>query len=591
MKFFCCSNESDMGASGDGQSLYDFKSIIGSGNGHIVFANTKNDTTTYMFSTSISIPSNIVIEVENGARLTLATGVTLTIEGPFKANRYKVFDLTGTATIDGLNDVYPEWFGAEADVSTPTDDSTAFSDALSAISSKGGNLILDSKSQYYIASDLNIPMGCAIIGSNALLDPRKASDLEFIGSIIYLNSANTIILDGDSAALKQIAIIRYGSTFPADSTEVGNFAGKAIGSTDEKHGFLIRDVTIIGFEYAISIPETDDGSPWTSQVRIHNVNIDCTNGIYINGSLDVCYISQVHCWPMATKGLAGETDADLRRSGFAFMIDDSNDWTKFTDCFSYGYLKGFYVKDSHSVTFLNCSTDYTSTMTGQPVGLKVEGSCADIRAIGFQAAGQYHGMNISTDNADGSVQVIGCTFWDIDNNGILLDDGDLVVIGSKFRDMPQCIGINSANAGRVVSDGNLFDTITTAVFAAHASHDKSYWAIGENNTYVNCTAVVNANFDIPSFTDADATPDVTSVKKWKTGSTGATNITDFDGDLYEGQELIIIGADGGNSTIKHNASYINLSGGTDFTLNDGDTLHLIYDGADWNELGRSDNTP
>ena len=117
------------------------------------------------------------------------------------------------------------------------------------------------------------------------------------------------------------------------------------------------------------------------------------------------------------------------------------------------------------------------------------------------------------------------------------------------------------------------------------------WPSGDTFTQNSIYNYDGQDLRMPTFTDTDVTPDVTGIKKWKTGNTtGATNITDFDGTLYPGQELIILGADAGNSTIKHDIAKINMVGAADFTPGDGDVLHLIYDGTDWCEISRADNT-
>jgi hypothetical protein len=411
------------------------------------------------------------------------------------------------------------------------------------------------------------------------------------GGLIYLADAASIAM-AKGCSVTNLVLIRYQTKIPADATEVATWTGDGIvSSADSQHNMHIEKVAIFGFAQAIRFPDVDDGDPWTGQIHISDVILDNKAGIYINGSLDVCRITNVHAWPFASVNLAGVADADKQRAGSAFKIDDSSDWTKFTNCFSYGYIYGWRIIAANNVSLLNCGADYTATMTGQPIGVKIEGSSSDTNIIGFQGAGLYFGINISTTAAAGSVQVTGSQFWDLDASAILLDDGALSVVGNKFWNLPQAIGINGANAGKVVVSGNIFHTITTAVYGAHASQDQSNWAIGDDNVYISVTAIAGAGFDIPSFTDTDATPDVTGVKKWKTGNTGgAIDVTDFDGQLYAGQELIIVGADGGNSTLKHNAAFMNLSGASDFAPPNDSVIHLVYDGTDWNEISRSTNS-
>lgn len=85
-----------------------------------------------------------------------------------------------------------------------------------------------------------------------------------------------------------------------------------------------------------------------------------------------------------------------------------------------------------------------------------------------------------------------------------------------------------------------------------------------------------------------ATPTVLSQHKVRTNNGGATSITSFlDGKA--GQELMIYGFDGGNTTVAHGTN-IRLAGGVNFTLGDNDILVLLCrDGTVWSEVSRSNN--
>jgi len=99
--------------------------------------------------------------------------------------------------------------------------------------------------------------------------------------------------------------------------------------------------------------------------------------------------------------------------------------------------------------------------------------------------------------------------------------------------------------------------------------------------------------ELLAFTPRDmsgATPNVSVASVYKTNNSASTNVTDFT-NAREGQRILLIGNDGGKTTIKHNAAKINLAGGIDCTLADGDTIELVYDGTDFDEINRADNTP
>lgn len=96
---------------------------------------------------------------------------------------------------------------------------------------------------------------------------------------------------------------------------------------------------------------------------------------------------------------------------------------------------------------------------------------------------------------------------------------------------------------------------------------------------------INLNNRALSTLANDATPSVEGGDRWLTG--GTTTITDFD-DGFEGQILTIL--------IKHDVDFTHgsglvLAGAANWTTAaDGDVIRLVYDGTNWIEVSRSDNT-
>ncbi len=68
----------------------------------------------YSIASNLTIPANITLAPESGAILSVATGVTLTISGPFEAGLYQVFSCPGTSAVDfsssPIGEVHPEWW-------------------------------------------------------------------------------------------------------------------------------------------------------------------------------------------------------------------------------------------------------------------------------------------------------------------------------------------------------------------------------------------------------------------------------------------------------------------------------------------------
>ena len=70
---------------------------------------------------NLTVPANLTLKFAHGAVLTIATGKTLTINGPLEAGRYQIFSWNGTGTVAYGNlvpEVFPEWYGAIPDGTT-----------------------------------------------------------------------------------------------------------------------------------------------------------------------------------------------------------------------------------------------------------------------------------------------------------------------------------------------------------------------------------------------------------------------------------------------------------------------------------------
>jgi hypothetical protein len=71
----------------------------------------------------MTIPSTLMLRVENGGVITVAAGKTLTINGPFSAPPTQVF--AGTGSVRGLKEALPEWFSATGGVKQAVDSLSA----------------------------------------------------------------------------------------------------------------------------------------------------------------------------------------------------------------------------------------------------------------------------------------------------------------------------------------------------------------------------------------------------------------------------------------------------------------------------------
>lgn len=106
------SSAADHGVVGDSNTIKYYVDLIGSDEATLYFRHDSgNQWTDYALLTSETIPSNIKLEFENGARISINSGVTFTIDGYVDAGLFQIFTGSGTVAGDPINDgVYPHWW-------------------------------------------------------------------------------------------------------------------------------------------------------------------------------------------------------------------------------------------------------------------------------------------------------------------------------------------------------------------------------------------------------------------------------------------------------------------------------------------------
>lgn len=165
-------------------------------------------------SANLTVPANVTLSVRRDARVTIASGVTLTVNGEFSAPRGRVFFGDGSVVLAGGGDVFPEWWGAKGDGTT--DSSTAVKNCVAAVRA-GSTVKFRAGGVYLIDGTTDSGGGYPIGGSDVVIDARGAqikkgstsagrlfqgaglSRLRFIGGDWDLNrSAGS---DGDNSAV------------------------------------------------------------------------------------------------------------------------------------------------------------------------------------------------------------------------------------------------------------------------------------------------------------------------------------------------------------------------------------------------------
>lgn len=466
------------------------------------------------------------------------------------------------------------------------DAASAFTNAMTHMASLGGGVVKFSKN-YRILTTITVPdnvhLQGEMISAGQIQDGGVGGNYDALGSVLRVASTATITL-GSSASLSQCILVRDGLDLPfaslaAAQAGVPLFAGTAItiGGDDAK----VDTVLILGFEKAIV--STNRG-----RMRFYNVQGDCTNGIEISGALDVVYMDQCHFWPFTTANYSwtasDATQLILTRSGIAYHFFDTVDWPKITNCFSYGYFRGFRLEDTNGATVTGCSAD-GPVNAGVPVhtgsiGVLIEGLSVDNRLTNVYCAGKSQAFYANASSGDiefTSCYGVACT------SGLFVNNAQRVYwSGGLIRNCSYSFDIQAVAQVRIVS-GKVRDVLVKpfnfTVPTSGVILKEFDWPAPAAGASLADGA---ANWALPSVASADPLHlpghlgDVFIV-------TGTTNFGTLTGG-YPGRKVTLLFA--GALTVANGGS-MRLNGGVSFVTAAGRSLTLVWDGSIWREVGRA----
>jgi hypothetical protein len=254
--------------------------------------------------------------------------------------------------------------------------------------------------------------------------------------------------------------------------------------------------------------------------------------------------------------------------------------------------------------------------SGDDIFLAADTSTGDVISI-INTQGTAAGATILRSVA-GGVDIDAAAALDVDISGgqVLISSKDNAanaialtanVGSSETITITNTKGTNAASIGLVSTVGGITATSSAGLIALNAvgatagdititsgddflatSTGKTDLTSAESSTItapaINLLGQINLG-TVHTFTDSDATPDVTGYTYWNTNTTTAT-ITDFDGaGLASGQLLVVVS----KGTITFDVTSSGIKGGTtDIVTAAGDATMFIYDGTDWLVVARMD---
>lgn len=543
----------------------------------IVTANTVTANTV----TSLSLLNFSTASGNTLTANTITTNGNLTVTGNITGNL--LFTQSGSGAITRTQqNKSREWvsvadFGAVGD--GIINDASAINNALASLGSAGGTVIIPNGYRCRVSSNIAIPFNCQLQGMKAPIGTINPPNFDSMSCALLLDSGVSITLT-NASQISKLLITKYGQQWNRTSTQIASeFTGTAIVLANLSSDIVIEDLTIIGFDYGI---RSIAGATNVSRVRIDRVNMDCKNCILLENSYDVCYLREIHCWPFASVNSPAESqNAQLKRSGTAIQLTGINDWTKVTDCFTFGYLTGFGVNAGDSVTFLSCGADYPPiTIADGSKGFLIDGDSYEVRIIGGQAAAMDIGVYINVTSTDNKVTVADLNVWEVKSHAIVNERGVAII------DSPVLRNTGAVGNGITTSATSTKTTVTGGSikgFNVGLSNASTTTPLYYSNIDFASTTTIVLNPYRPTIASADPLPVTGDSQFYEV--TGTTNFgTISNPGAYSGKTLVL--KFNGILTV---IDGVNIRMNGNFVTSADDTLTLVSDGSSYYEVARSAN--
>lgn len=475
----------------------------------------------------------------------IATGKTLTINGPFDAGLYQVFTWTGTGKMvfgAGAVDVkYTEWWGAKADgnagTGTGTDSSAAFQ---AAVDSREGIVQLLTgtyKTNFIIKSNISIS-GQGPVATKLF----PATDDAVIKTLLNVSTVRIKLSNFSVSGSFNKAVFTSSDGIRLKTTTASTFVDN----------ICIENVRIDDMgRYGLYLYGETASGPFVQNLRLERVKLNHNTkaGLFVEG--------------MLFEALA--TNCFITRNG-----DASNPNMLFSLVGGAGRVQRFRFESSN----FN-HADYETTGT----------------AVSMAHAKQVSFDNCNFEEADIFINVSGALSTMLDINNSNFGSTHNVTSGIYLQDIN---GAKIKNSTFTCSGGA---TMTTGIYSDKATSRLKNIEIGKN-TYESVTTPVNYNNNLTISTGAiHAYQDYMRIDTEGAAATDdLDDIYDSSGDsvesqLQDGDEITIKVVDSArNVVVKHLTGNIVLNGSRDFTLRGGSHLNLKWNkqGTNWRELGRSD---
>lgn len=503
--------------------------------GNRVYTITANDVT---------IPAGTKIVFQVGAKISIASGRTLSIDAPediIASPNQQIFDGDGSVSFTEPGILFAEWWGAAGDGTT--DDSDAVQSVVDILADVEGG-ILQLLDRTYALIEIEFKSFVTIRGMSVAGRTSYVTGSKQNSKTTFLASGTGDIITTSAATIEDVCL------------ENINFQGLGAGTVCR--GLYLQDCDRSTFRYltfdnfSAQAIRIDQGvANKFDHILAQNCLLDRTHsakiGVIDIGSSADNFLDTIE----ATPSLSAISSANLYLCAFAFNhVNAANNFV--INCVGEFADIGFYVAGSVN-GFSNVRADLNYGHGFQLISGAVNNR--------FSACFAYRNSNGTTNTYDGfhiesgSVNNVfsGCVAANITADGWVQRYGyyDALNSGSQKNYFSGCIGLLNA----------------TGTFYG--------------NQYLGSSFPIDGIFE---FTADDATPSVNGGNTfWFIGYTSATDITDFD-DGTPNQIINVIDKNStGYITIKNNANIVTTTG-VDVTLTQNEFHVFIHDNGVWREI-------
>lgn len=286
---------------------------------------------------------------------------------------------------------------------------------------------------YFAATSFTMNASTSLFGDPTSTDSTDRAGWMTKPAALILPAAATIsMLNGTS--LEDLLIRRDGlNTGAVDAAVVAAYSGTAV--TINSSGADLTGLTILGFERGV-----DTSASNTARLRMHDLTIDCTNGVRIITDKGGPDLTRVRCEPILTSG-----DLNNRRIGVGIEFDgsivgpdgtDGVDAGSITECFTFNDF-GYKFTDVAAVNSNSCMSDGPRD-TSEGICMQILGTSNEHSHISFKGASHRGGVYINCfqTNRECTHDFKSLHLWQNRDYGMLVERGRVYVNGGATARNP-----------------------------------------------------------------------------------------------------------------------------------------------------------